>query len=126
MALEADKNDRSYQYGRLLAVMEKAEKDTYNVGDGRETNAVRMQAVFSQRPFYASSRIMEQLKRSYFRQLPAYSRTYYEKLIGQIYEKLSEFPENELNRPLADTYLIGYYLQRNDLYTSKKNNEEDE
>lgn len=126
MALEIDKKDRSYQYGRLLAVMEKAEKDTYSAGDGRETNAVRMQAVFSQRPFYASSRIMEQLKRSYLRQLPVYSRSYYEKLFGQIYEKLSEFPESELNRPLADTYLIGYYLQRNDLYTSRKNTEEDE
>ena len=32
MALEADKKDISYQYGRLLAVFEKIERDTYLFG----------------------------------------------------------------------------------------------
>ena len=30
--------------------------------------------------------------------------------------KIGEFPENELNRPLGDVYLLGYYCQRNSLY----------
>ena len=36
MALEKEKKDRSYQYGRLLAVLEKAERDTYGVDEDRE------------------------------------------------------------------------------------------
>ena len=29
MSLDKEKKDRSYQFGRLLAVMEKVERDTY-------------------------------------------------------------------------------------------------
>ena len=43
MALEPEKQDRSYQYGRLLAVLEKAERDTYSSDETREPNAIRMQ-----------------------------------------------------------------------------------
>ena len=50
MALEPEKKDRSYQFGRLLAVMEKAERDTYDSGEGREPNAIRLQSIFCQRP----------------------------------------------------------------------------
>lgn len=118
MALEKEKKDRSYQYGRLLAVLEKAERDTYGVDEDREPNAIRMQSVFTQRPQYAARMIWEQVKRGYYRRLSNGQRTFYEKLIGQIMEQLSEF-EEEANKPLEDTYLLGYYLQKNEMYTSK-------
>ena len=118
MALEKEKKDRSYQYGRLLAVLEKAERDTYGVDEDREPNAIRMQSVFTQRPQYASRMIWEQVKRGYYRRLSNGQRTYYEKLIGQIMEQLSEYDE-EINKPLEDTYLLGYYLQKNEMYTGK-------
>ena len=86
MALEKEKKDRSYQYGRLLAVLEKAERDTYGVEEDREPNAMRMQSIFTQRPQYASRMIWEQVKRGYYRRLSNGQRTYYEKLIGQIQE----------------------------------------
>ena len=41
MALEPGKQDRSYQFGRLLAVMEKVERDTYTDNENREPNAIR-------------------------------------------------------------------------------------
>ena len=118
MALEKEKKDRSYQYGRLLAVLEKAERDTYGVDEDREPNAIRMQSVFTQRPQYASRMIWEQVKRGYYRRLSNGQRTYYERLIGQIIEQLSDY-EEEANKPLEDTYLLGYYLQKNEMYTSK-------
>ena len=118
MALEKEKKDRSYQYGRLLAVLEKAERDTYGVEEDREPNAMRMQSIFTQRPQYASRMIWEQVKRGYYRRLSNGQRTYYEKLIGQIMEQLSEYDE-EINKPLEDTYLLGYYLQKNEMYTGK-------
>lgn len=118
MALEKEKRDRSYQYGRLLAVLEKAERDTYGTEEDREPNAMRMQSIFTQRPQYAARMIWEQVKRGYYRRLSIGQRTYYEKVIGQIMELLSEF-EDEANKPLEDTYLLGYYLQKNEMYTRK-------
>lgn len=126
MSLEPKKQDRSYQYGRLLAVLEKAERDTYSSEESREPNAIRMQPVFSQRPQYASRTLWEQLKKAYLPRLSPASRAFYDRLIGEIVEQISLFPEAEANRPLADTYLLGYYLQRNELYQAKKERETEE
>ena len=41
-------------------------------------------------------------------------------------EELSNYDDAQLNRPLGDTYLMGYYLQRNELYTSKSNETKEE
>lgn len=126
MALVPDKQDISYQYGRLLAVLEKIERDTYDKEENRETNAIRMQSVFAQRPQYASRVIWEQLKKAYYPRLKPASRVFYDRLIGEIIEHISAFPECEQNRPLGDTYLLGYYLQRNEFYQSKTEENETE
>jgi len=119
MALEKDKNDISYQYGRLLAVLEKAERDTYDKDEGREPNAIRMQSAFCIRPAKTAKIVIEQLKKGYLPKLPKNKRIYYDNLIGEIYEKISAHPENMWNAPLKETYIIGYYLQRNELYPKK-------
>ena len=126
MALEPEKKDRSYQYGRLLAVLEKIEKDTYDSEKERTTNALRMQSVFVKRPAYAARIIIEQLKNAYYPKLTPAGRTFYDKIIGQIMEVISEFGDDEYNKPLTDTYLLGYYLQQNALYAKKNNDEERE
>ena len=71
MALEPQKKDVSYQYGRLLAVFEKLERDTYDPNEQREPNAIRMQSVFAKRPLYASRIIWEQLKKGVLPQTQA-------------------------------------------------------
>lgn len=121
MALEKEKNDISYQYGRLLAVLEKAERDTYDKSESRETNAIRMQSAFCSRPAQTARIVIEQLKKSYLPRLSQGSRRFYDCLIGEIYENISGHPESEWNTPLKETYIIGYYLQKNDLYTAKNN-----
>lgn len=126
MSLEPNKPDISYQYGRLLAVLEKTERDTYDSGESRETNAIRMQSVFAQRPMYAARTIWEQLKKAYYPRLKPGSRAFYDRLIGEILENISAFPKEAQNRPLGDTYLLGYYLQRNALYQSKTEQNETE
>lgn len=115
MALESEKKDRSYQYGRLLAVLEKMEADTYQKGEERETNAIRMQNVFVQRPAYAAKIITEKLTSGYKSRLSSGSRVFYERLIGEIMAVISEF-EEDYNKPLSEMYLLGYYLQRNEFY----------
>ena len=119
MALEPERKDRSYQFGRLLAVMEKAERDTYDSNDSREPNAIRMQSIFCQRPLYAANQLEKQLERAYFPRLKPGSRIWYKNLLGQIMETISSFPQEEWNKPLDDSYLMGYYLQRSTLYTKK-------
>ncbi len=124
MSLDKEKKDRSYQFGRLLAVMEKVERDTYT-DEGREPNAIRMQSVFCDRPLYTAKIINDRLN-PYFERLRPGSRAYYKKFIGEITEQLSNYDDAQLNRPLGDTYLMGYYLQRNELYTSKSNETKEE
>jgi CRISPR-associated protein Csd1 len=125
MALEPELQDRSYQYGRLLAVMEKVERDTYERDEKREPNAIRMQSVFVKRPAYAAAIIMNQLKMAYYPQLQPGVRVHYERLIGQIMEVISSCNHEE-NRELGETYLLGYYLQKNDMYKGKNTNSENE
>ena len=120
MALEKDKNDISYQYGRLLAVLEKAERDTYDNSESREPNAIRMQSAFCTRPAQTAKTVIEQLKKSYLPRLTPKSRTYYDRLIGEIFEKISSHPESQWNSTLKETYILGYYLQKNALYTKNK------
>lgn len=126
MYLEPEKRDRSYQFGRLLAIFEKAERDTYGSDEDREPNAIRQQAIFCQRPMYAAGNIEKQLEQAYFPRLKPRGRMFYKKLIGQIMEQISAFPKEEWNLPLSETYLMGYYLQRNDLYTAKNNENTEE
>ncbi|CCX73939.1 putative uncharacterized protein [Firmicutes bacterium CAG:83] len=121
MALEPQKKDVSYQYGRLLAVFEKLERDTYDLNEQREPNAIRMQSVFAKRPLYASRIIWEQLKKAYYPKLRPGDRAKYDRIIEQIIQEISSFPQAEQEEALKDTYLFGYYLQRSALYTSGKN-----
>ena len=126
MALEPEKKDRSYQFGRLLAVMEKAERDTYDSSEGREPNAIRLQSIFCQRPMSTADNLEKQLERAYFPRLKPGSRIWYKNLMGQIMGIISEFPQEDWNKPLDATYLMGYYLQRSALYTKKTDNEMEE
>ena len=126
MALEKDKKDISYQYGRLLAVLEKAERDTYDNAEGREPNAIRLQSMFCSRPAQTARNIIEQLKKSYYPRLAPGLRIYYDRLIGEIYEQLSSWSEAEWNTPLKETYILGYYLQKNALYTKNTETETEE
>lgn len=120
MALEPERKDRSYQFGRLLAVMEKIERDTYDGDEQRETNAIRMQSVFCQRPMYAAGNLEKQLERAYFPRLRPGQRIWYKNLMGEIMNIISTFPQEDWNKPLEETYLMGYYLQRNALYTRRE------
>ena len=128
MNLERDKQNRSYQFGRLLAILEKAERDTYEKdNEGRETNAIRMQSAYVQRPMKVCEQIISKVKQGYYQKLNEGQKSYYEKLIEEIMTTIaaSVANEEELNRPLEEIYIVGYYLQKQDLYTSKEKKEKE-
>lgn len=129
MELDPCKQDRSYQFGRLLAVMEKVERDTYKKDEDREPNAIRQQSIFCRRPMYAAANIEKQLEQAYFPRIRSSAlRAYYKNITGQIMEEIHRFPDSQWKRPLDDTYLMGYYVQCRALYTKKEKQqiEEDE
>ena len=66
---------------------------------------------------------MDGLKTAYYPRLSAGRRAYYEAMIGEIFEKLSQFFDDDYNKPLTETYLLGYYLQKNEMYKKKENKE---
>lgn len=114
VALDRENTNRSYLFGRLLAIAEKVERDTYDAGEERETNALRMQTVFSRRPLYAW-RILEERLSPYYRRLRPKHRQYYKRMVGEIVSALEDCGQ-PLDRPLEDVYLLGYYSQRQALY----------
>lgn len=125
MALEPEKKNRSYQFGRLLAVLEKAERGAFDNSEKREPNAIRMWSLFVKRPMYATTVIIEQLKNAYYPRLEPGERGYYDKLIEGIMRVISEFPESEIGKPLGEEYLMGYYLQKDALCPNKNNDNDD-
>lgn len=110
MAIDKNCSDRSYLFGRLLAVADAVESSTYTGEDRRETNALRMQKAFALRPM-ATWRVLEEKLGPYYKQLNPGLRQYYRKLTQEIVDKLSS-SDSALNQKLDDIYLLGYYHQR--------------
>lgn len=110
MALDKNCSDRSYLFGRLLAVAEAVENSSYTDENRRETNAMRMQKAFALRPM-STWRFLEEKLESYYKQLKPGLRQYYRKLTQEIADKLP-VSDGNLNQKLEDIYLLGYYHQR--------------
>ncbi len=110
MALDKNNTDRSYLFGRLLAIAEAVESSTYTGEEQRETNAMRVQKAFSLRPL-STWRVLEEKLTPYYRQLNPGLRGYYQKITQEIVDKLSPL-DSGLNQKLDDVYLLGYYHQR--------------
>ena len=98
MALDKDCTDRSYLFGRLLAIADAIENSTYTDEDRRETNAMRMQKIFSLRPMDTWAVLWDKL-------LP------YRRRLEQYNDKLSPH-DKTLNNELEGIYLLGFSHQR--------------
>lgn len=121
MALDKNCPDRSYLFGRLLAIAEKVEDSTYTSDeDRRETNALRMQKAFALRPM-TTWRLLEEKLEPYYKQLKPGLRQYYRKLTQEVVDKLS-VSTGDLNQKLDDIYLLGYYHQR--AYRTEKSDQQ--
>ncbi|GBF32112.1 CRISPR-associated protein, Csd1 family [Desulfocucumis palustris] len=113
MELDKTNRDRSYLYGRMLAVAERVERITYEKGETRITNAERYMQAFSRSPFRTWDIIWKNLQ-PYLKQLKPASREYYKNLLGEI-TGLFEYKDRISNEILDGKYLLGYDCQRTDL-----------
>lgn len=110
MGLDKACKDRSYLFGRLLAVAEAVENSTYDKENQRETNAMRMQKAYSIKPM-TTWRLLEEKLIPYYKRLNPGLCKYYKDIINEILEKI-EWSDHKLNKKLDDIYLLGYYHQR--------------
>lgn len=122
MALDKNCSDRSYLFGRLLAIAEAVEQSTYSGDNVRETNAMRTQKAFALHPMTVW-RVLEEKLAPYYKQLSPGLRQYYKGLTQEIADKLSA-ADTDLNQKLEDIYLLGYYHQR--AYRNEKSNKPEE
>ena len=110
LALNPERRDRDYLYGRLLAVAEKLERTALfkaDKQDTRPTNATRLMSAFQVKPFSTWGQIYTQLI-PYKNQLNGAG--YYQSLIDGIMA-LFKSDDYEDNSPLSPLYLLGYSAQ---------------
>lgn len=121
-----DKLDRSFQFGRLLAAMERAEADYYyKTKEERQTNAVKSLAAFKQTPWIVFERVNKRLEGAYINRIESWQKMRYYKLRDEISALLSRCTEEPLNAPLSPYYLMGYELQRNEFFKTTNKSEEE-
>ena len=107
MGFDPNETNRSYLYGCLLAIADKAESDTYEDADKskRITNAKRYWNHFAQAP-YQTWGIIEEKIQPYLNQHPY--KTKIQTDIQMIMDKMTPetFADNSRLEPL---YLLGYH-----------------
>ena len=126
LSLDKENDNRSYLFGRLLAVVDKIENTALNrkASDGarnshRDTNAMRLWSAYVAHPFTCYANLRNCVA-PYLSSLPYGSRKYYEDETQEIIEKLAG--QKNLNRPLDPEYLIGFYMERETLNQYKSVN----
>ncbi|KOY12997.1 type I-C CRISPR-associated protein Cas8c/Csd1 [Paenibacillus xylanivorans] len=119
LSLNTETEDRNYLFGRLLAVADVLERSALGKEEKRATNAIRYMNAFAQRP--GRTWIIIQSNLQPYQARMGTSARYYNSLLDEIGDKLKM--DDFTDKPLTGLYLLGFYSQRNDLYTSKKDKE---
>ena len=125
MAYDPTCRDRSYLFGCLLAIADKAERDTYDKekDKNRVTNARRLWNAFSARP-YQTWQIIEERLEPYLEK-ESWIMTKYTKHFNEIMAKISieDFADNSKLSPM---YLIGFHHYNALLWNGNEDNKEEE
>lgn len=124
MKLNHECTDRSYLYGRLAALSDKIEQDTYDKSDNRLTNARRYMNALINSPFKIWGYIRQKIN-PYSEKLLKNNPGlyyYYDKIYQEIQTKFID-EEYESNKKLDAMFFMGFYAQREDLFTKKAKEE---
>lgn len=114
--LDKDNNNQGYLCGRLFAVLDKIQEDANNISSIRE----RYMNAASATPSAVFATILN-LSVHHSEKLDGGRRIYFEKLKREILDKVSAdgFPTH-LDLQDQGRFFVGYYHQRQDFFTSKK------
>ena len=117
MELDPNHADVAYRCGRLFALLEKAQTDSAG-GDLNSTVKDRYFPSASATPGIVFPRLFR-LNGHHLNKLPVGSKIYYERAMGTTMMAPFDFPKL---LSLADQgkFIVGYFQQRQELYTSRK------
>lgn len=129
--LDQDNMNRSYLYGRLLAVYDRIESTAQFAGrgaddsqSGRSTNAQRLWTSFTATPS-STNLLLRNKVQVYLNQIrksrPG-SASFLERILQDVVLKLEDALKNvdNPNAPLDESFLFGYYGQNQAFYKGKK------
>ncbi|BCG56848.1 type I-C CRISPR-associated protein Cas8c/Csd1 [Paenibacillus sp. URB8-2] len=119
VGLDVENTNRDYLFGRMLAIADVLERRALGKEEKRATNALRYMNAFAQHPGRTWTVIQTNLQ-PYQARMGTDAR-YYNSLLDEVGARLK--PEDFTDKPLGGLYLLGFYSQRNDLYTSRKDKE---
>lgn len=127
MALQETYTNRSYLFGRLLAIADVfEERQLKESGNKRQTNALRYMTAYSTKPAAVYKTIFTQLQ-PYFSKAAMqgtegkWSRNdFVQKKMADV---MNQFEEGDFNnQPLDEQFILGYYNQRSFEFTKKGEN----
>lgn len=120
VSLDRSNNNTSYRLGRLFAVLEKIDEE-----GGSGTIRERFYSAASTSPSSIFSRLLT-LKNHHLAKIENQGRKVnFEKDLGEVFEGINNFPSH-MTLKEQGLFAVGYYHQRQDYYTSKKENKEKE
>lgn len=127
MALQEMNTNRSYLFGRLLAIVDVfEERQLKDSNNNRQTNALRYMTAYSTKPAAVYKTIFSQLQ-PYFSKAATQGsegkwnkNDFIQKKIGDVVNQFAEGDFN--NEPLDEQFILGYYNQRSFEYTKKGEN----
>lgn len=122
MALDTNRTDSAYVTGRLFALLEKIQSDSLG-GELNSTIKDRYFSAASATPGLVFPRLIR-LSQHHLAKFEGGQKVYYEKLLGEAINKLDGFASH-LNMQDQGLFAVGYFHQRQDLFTSKKTKEGD-
>jgi len=121
VALDTNRTDAGYVAGRVFALLEKIQQDSAR-GELNATIKDRYFSAASATPSVVFPRLIR-LNQHHMAKLETPQRIFYDKLLGEAMDKLDSFP-NHFNLQDQGLFAVGYFHQRQELYTSKKQNKE--
>ena len=117
-SLDMEQTDTPYRLGRLFAVLEHIQR---NAMPGINATIVdRYYSAASTTPVTVFTTLLR-LKNAHLKKLSAGQTAYFERLIGEVLEPMTDFPR-QLTLPDQGRFALGYYHQRQDFFKRKDTN----
>jgi len=123
MALDRQRKEKDYLYGRLLAIADCLEGLALKDTEPRPTNAARLMQQFANRPF-STWKIIELALAPYKMRLLQRAQKY-DNEFAEVFDLFT--PEKfDDDKPLSGEFLLGYHSQRNVLFSKNNDGVQDE
>ncbi|MHC5269686.1 type I-C CRISPR-associated protein Cas8c/Csd1 [Enterococcus sp. LJL98] len=127
--LDKNNQNRSYLFGRLLAIFERMEQGTYSRGEenDRVTNAQKFWTTYTNKPA-TTMQVLIDRNQPYVKKMKQANYGLFRKLEKEQQEIIGQLNEHylsskELNKPLDYHFIFGYYAETQFLFTKNESEE---